>query len=303
MLDYRIETFLKLCEEKSYTKTAKKLCITQPAVSQHIRYLEQYYGVDLFVTMGKNLVLTEKGEILKKYSLLSKADWIKTAALMGEETPSKHVNFGATLTIGEYVMPDILAKLMNESPATTYTMQVDNTQTLLDKLSGGLIDFAFIEGQFHQKDFITKLFLTADFIPVCSKEHSFAKRTVTFREILNERLIVREKGSGTRGVLEQVLTEHNHSIESFSKITEIANLNVIKNLVNKNLGITFLYKDAVKKELLNKSLVKIDLIDFSVTRDYHFVCLKDSHFTTENLEIYALCKKLLNPFDYSNNIS
>lgn len=297
MLDYRIETFLNLCEEKSYTKTAKKLCITQPAVSQHIRYLEQYYGVDLFLTKGKNLILTEKGEILKKYALLSKAQWIKTKALMEEDTAAKHVNFGATLTIGEYIMPDILAGLMNESSSTTYTMLVDNTQTLLDKLSRGLIDFAFIEGQFDQKEFITRLFVNADFIPVCAKEHDFADRTVDFSEIFKERLIVREKGSGTRGVLEQVLIEHNHTMESFSKITEIGNLNVIKNMVKKNLGITFLYKDAVKEELQNNSLIEIKLKDFSVRREYHFVCLKDSPFTEENLNIYTLYQKYRNMED------
>ncbi|MDF2801478.1 MAG: transcriptional regulator, LysR family [Anaerocolumna sp.] len=291
MLDYRIETFLTLCEEKSYTKTAKRLCITQPAVSQHIRYLEQYYGVDLFIIKGKNLILTEKGELFKKYSLLSKAEWLKVTALMREETAVKHVNFGATLTIGEYVMPDILEMLMNDSSGTAFTMLVDNTQTLLDKLSGGLIDFAFIEGQFDQKEYITRLFLTADFIPVCSKEHGFAKRSVHLSEIFKERLIVREKGSGTRGVLEQVLLEHNHNIDSFSKITEIGNLNVIKNMVKKNLGIAFLYKDAVREELLNNSLIEIDLRDFAVKREYHFVCLKDSHFTDENLKLFDLCQK------------
>ncbi len=291
MLDYRIETFLHLCEEKSYTKTAKRLCITQPAVSQHIRFLEQYYGVNLFHIKGKNLILTEKGELLRKYSLLSKAEWIKTTALMREEITNKHINFGATLTIGEYVMPDILEMLMTESPGTAFTMLVDNTQTLLDKLSNGLIDFAFIEGQFNQKEYITRLFSNAEFIPVCGKDHNFANRSVAFSEIFNERLIVREKGSGTRGVFEQVLLEHSHKIDSFSKITEIGNLNVIKNMVIKNLGITFIYKDAVRDELLNNSLVEINLKNFLVRREYHFVCLKDSQFTEENLELFHLCQK------------
>ncbi|MFV0342452.1 MAG: LysR substrate-binding domain-containing protein [Anaerocolumna sp.] len=291
MLDYRIETFINLCEEKSYTKTAKKLCMTQPAVSQHIKYLEQYYGVDLFSTKGKNLILTEKGEILKKYAFLSKAQWIKTKTLMEEDTAAKHVNFGATLTIGEYVLPDILARVMKESSSTTYTMLVDNTQTLLDKLSRGLIDFAFIEGQFDQKEFITRFFIDAFFIPVCAKEHDFANRTVDFSEIFNEPIIVREKGSGTRGVLEQVLLEHNHTMDSFSKITEIGNINIIKNMVERKLGITFLYKDAVKEELHNNVLAEIKLRDFTVKRDYHFVCLKDSPFTEENLNIFALYQR------------
>ncbi|WMJ87288.1 LysR family transcriptional regulator [Anaerocolumna sp. MB42-C2] len=293
MLDFRIETFLTLCEEKSYTKTAEKLCITQPAVSQHIRYLEQYYGCKLFCFKGKNLYLTSQGEQLLKHSLIFKADWNKISDALKKDTVSGRISFGATLTIGEYVMPDILSELIKQPYKNTLSMLVDNTETLLEKLQQGLIDFAFIEGQLDKKEYTTRLFSCARFIPVCSVNHEFANRTVSFDEIFSQRLIVREVGSGTRGVLEQVLLEHNQNIQSFSQIVEIGNLNVIKTLVEQGLGITFLYENAVDNEMSQGLLKKVRLSDFEAVREFNFVCMKGSQFTEKHLEFFDRCQKIV----------
>ncbi len=292
MLDFRIETFLTLCEEKSYTKTAQKLCITQPAVSQHIRYLEQHYGNKLFYYKGKNLYITVQGEQLQKYALLSKADWNKAADLLKKEEKIKRIYFGATLTIGEYVMPEILSKLIEQPSNTTFSMLVDNTETLLQKLQQGLIDFAFVEGQLDKNEYTARLFSPARFIPVCSVQHDFASRSVSFDEIFAQRLIVREIGSGTRGVLEQVLLEHNQKIQNFSHIVEIGSLNVIKNLVERGLGITFLYENAVENEISHGKLQKILLTEFEAVREFNFVCMKGSQFMKENLKFFDRCRKI-----------
>lgn len=290
MLDFRIETFLTLCEEKSYTKTAQKLCITQPAVSQHIRYLEQGYGCRLVYFKGKNLHLTAQGEELRKYALLSKADWNKVTTRLKNEDEKKRITFGATLTIGEYVMPEILAELIKHTDYSLLSMLVDNTETLLQKLQQGHIDFAFIEGQLDKREYTTILFSSARFIPVCSVNHEFANRTVSFDEIFTQRLIVREIGSGTRGVLEQVLLEHNQKIQSFPHIVEIGNLNAIKSLVEKSLGITFLYENAVETEIRHGTLRKILLSDFEAVREFNFICLKNSRFIEEKLDFFHRCK-------------
>lgn len=292
MLDFRIETFLTLCQEKSYTKTAQKLCITQPAVSQHIRYLEQHYGCSLVFFKSKNLYLTTQGEELRKYALLSKADWNKVSTRLKDENEVKRISFGATLTIGEYIMPEILAGLINHTDYSLLSMLVDNTETLLLKLQQGLIDFAFIEGQLDKREYTTRLFSPARFIPVCSVNHEFADRLVSFDEIFTQRLIVREIGSGTRGVLEQVLLEHNQKIQSFPHIVEIGNLNAIKNLVEKGLGITFLYENAVTAELRRGTLKKILLSDFEAVREFNFICLKNSRFLEEKLDFFRQCKQI-----------
>ena len=296
MLDFRLVTFLMLCEETSFTRTAKRLHISQPAVSQHIHYLEDYYGVKLFTYVHRTLLLTLQGKKLQEFARLSKADWAKAEAGIRNSKETPHISFGATLTIGEFVMPDILCEMMDGLSGSNLTMLVDNTQTLLQKLRNGDIDFAIVEGLFNRNEYITRVFSTSRFIAVCAKEHPFAARRVSFSEIFTQRLIVREPGSGTRSILEQALSIHNQSISSFPDKIEIANLNVIKQLVAKGLGITFLYQKAAEKELSEGSLLRIDLEDFDIVRNFHFACLKGSRFEDDYLSFFKKCRSVLSNF-------
>ncbi len=291
MLDFRLETFLTLCSEMNYTRTAQKLCITQPAVSQHIRYLEEKYGTKLFNYQNKTLSLTPQGEMLRKFALSSKADWNRMEETLKNFRGKNHFAFGATLTIGEYVMAPILEKLLDDLPQTNLTMVMGNTETLLQKLQQGEIDFAFVEGPFNKGEYTTALFTPARFIPVCSPQHPFAERSVSFEELFTQRLIIREEGSGTRHVLEQVLLEHSWTIQNFSDRIEIANLNVIKSLVSHGKGITFLYEKAAESELHHGLLKRINLLSFDAVREFNFVCLAGSQFAAEYLDFLDLCTR------------
>lgn len=111
MLDFRHETFLALCSIKNYTRTAEFLHITQPAVTQHIKFLEEYYNVRLFNYEKKTLTLTPEGKLLYDYAMTMSADNKKIKDILAEkDTESKTVSFGTTLTVEEYVMPGILGK-------------------------------------------------------------------------------------------------------------------------------------------------------------------------------------------------
>lgn len=291
MLDVRIETFLTLCEENSYTRAANRLCITQPAVSQHIRFLEDRYGVKLFSYEHRSLKLTRQGEALRDFAMLSRADWDREDKEMRRYAQKKDVSFGATLTIGEYVMPRLLEQMIRRFPDVAFSMLVDNTQTLLHKLSAGEISFAIVEGLFDQNHYATHVFSPAEFIAVCGASHPFGSRPISFDELCGERLIIREQGSGTRNVLVQALTLHNRSIDQFAERIVIGNMNAIKALVSRGIGITFLYRNAVEKELSDGSLVRINLDGFAVRQNFHFVFLKGSYFETEYLTYLACCRE------------
>lgn len=109
MLDNRLDTFLTLCETGNYTRTAEILNMTQPAVSQHINFLEDYYEVILISEKGKNFSLTEEGEALQQYLKTLKANSKRIYPLLHRiKNKASTLNFGATLTIGEYTIPPIL---------------------------------------------------------------------------------------------------------------------------------------------------------------------------------------------------
>lgn len=291
MIDFRLKTFLTLCKVLNYTKTAEILHITQPAVSQHIRYLEKEYEVKLFEYKGKNLALTDRGKVLYDFVLGVESSSQRMKLIMSQ--PKETITplyFGTTLTIGEYIMPKLIAKLISDFPTMEITMEVDNTETLLKKLHNGHIDFALIEGQFDKFQYNSFLLSLESFIGVCSPKSFLNKVKVSFNEIFEERLILREKGSGSREIFEQILFEHNTTMSNFKKVLEIGNINVIKELVEKNLGVTFLYKEAVENELKEGNLIKINISDFDVIREFNFVFLKNSLHTEEYMRWYDYFK-------------
>lgn len=277
MIDFRLKTFLDLCETESYTKTAKNVCITQPAVSQHVQFLEKYYQTCLIASTGKQFALTDAGKELYRFAKLLAAESVRLYDKIQYVRDKRHpLRFGATLTIGEYTCPTILAKLIAEMPELEVAMQVNNTEILLNLLKDGQIDFALVEGYFSKDQFEAQIISNEPFIAVCSPMNEYADKSCTLEELCNQALIIREYGSGTRSILEEVLLQKNLSVASFKQHYEIGNMNTIKYLCHQNYGISFMYYEAAKKELKSGELKKIEIRDFSVQHPFSFVYLKNS---------------------------
>jgi len=295
MLDFRHETFLTLCSCKSFTKAAGLLQITQPAVSQHIKYLEEFYGCKLFDTANRKIRLTHQGELLREFAMtvFSDSKHFKEN-IRSVQTDTMQFSFGATLSIGEYVMPEILSRLLTKYPEMKFHMSVANTQVLLERLNNGELDFILAEGLFDKSEYDSTLFSLEKFIPVCSPKSVFAKDEVSFNEITKSRLILRERGSGTREIFENILQKNNYSLHAFERIIEIGNMAAIKKMVSNGLGITFLFKVAVKKEIEEGNLSLINIPDFSEQREFNFVILKNSFFRERYMKIYEFLKQIFN---------
>ncbi len=275
MLDYRVETFLVLCETGSYTKTAGLLNMTQPAVTQHIQYLERRYGVNLVQYTARELRLTEAGVELRRLALAMKANDQKiTSAMLNGSFHQRKINFGATLTIGEYVLPKRLMEYIRAFPEQGISMLVDNTQNLLKRLEEGGIDFAVVEGYFDKDKYGYQLLKRAEFIGTCAFEE-WKNQSVTIEELKKYRIITRENGSGTRDILETILHEKNMNLNNFAAHIEMGNFNAIKELVKQQLGVTFLYQEVVENELLEGSLYRFKLEDVKVIREFNIVYLKE----------------------------
>ena len=288
MIDFRHQTFLQLCRIKNYTKTAKKLHITQPTVSQHIKHLEDYYGVKLFNYSGKNLNITEAGKKLYKYTERMVADSKEIGKIIREKSEMQKIKFGATLSIGEFVMPDILNQAMEKNPELNFDMLVENTENLIKKLKSGKINFAVLEGFFDKSKFGYQLFSKEMFIGICSPSSKLSQQKIKLEDLLASRLILRENGSGTREILEQILYTNNLSQKSFASTLEIGNLNAIKKLVEQNRGISFIYQAAAKKELANNNISALKIKDFNIKREFNFVYLKNSVFEDQYHKYFDL---------------
>lgn len=203
MLDHRMETFLTVCETMNFTKAAAKLHITQPAVSQHIRYLEAAYDIPLFHYKERKLMLTPEGALLYKAGLAMRNDDRELRQrLHHARATSQPIHFGVTKTIGEYVVAPPLSRFIRRHPDAAMTMKIANTEELIRGLEEGDIQFALVEGYFDSEEFEALRYDTVAFVPVTSARHEFPKVPEKLEDLLTERLILREPGSGTRRLLE-----------------------------------------------------------------------------------------------------
>ena len=138
MQDFRMDTFLAVCKFMNFTKAAAYLNMTQPAVSQHIRFLSQSYGVDLFIMEGKRLQLTEAGKILQQAALNMKHDeQHMRERMLQTKIGLTNYAFGATLSVAEFMLVEDLRTFLHRHPESHVRMQVGNTQDLLQLLKKG----------------------------------------------------------------------------------------------------------------------------------------------------------------------
>ncbi|MEG0873676.1 MAG: LysR family transcriptional regulator [Clostridia bacterium] len=288
MIDFRLKTFIDLCETKNYTKTAKRLCVTQPAVSQHIKYIETQYNIKLFNYVGKTLTLTKTGqEFLNNVLKLETMSLSIENNIKNSTCTTKALSFGATRSIGEFIMPEIIKSYLEECPNSNLSMVVDNTTVLLDMLKKGYLEFCFIEGHFNKADYETYLLSYEDFVFVASPENPLSKKSnLSVEDLFSQNLILREKGSGSRDIFEMWLYERNYSPKNFSSLLQFGHINLIKDLVKNNFGISVIYKVAVLDEIKRNELSVLDVKSLNLSHEFNFIFLKDSIFASDYIDFY-----------------
>lgn len=286
MLDFRMETFLAVCQCMNFTRASEKLNITQPAVSQHIRFLEKHYNTKLFEYEGKKLKLTAAGEILRSAALTMIHDELSVYNEIQKADKEKEIRFGATRTVGDVLMGNILERYLRKYPDADIHMIVENTHELLERLDEGIIDFALVEGFFKKSEYDYQIFSEEKYIGVCSPGYAFKRTPVKIENLLEERLLLREEGSGTRNVLERYLDSRNLGIRDFGRIMEAGSLHAIKELTKAGCGITFLYEVAVEQELKEGALMRIPLQNFDVSHEFTFIWRRGSIYADYYRELF-----------------
>lgn len=271
MLENRMYTFLQLCEDMNYRIVAEKLNMTQPAVTQHIQYLEAMYGCKLFEYNGRKVTKTEAAYKLERYgrSILYNERMLKDEL---KEKEKLELKVGATKSIGGYFIKEAICRFL-ENDNYTINIDVDNTEQLLILLDECKLDFAMIEGFFDKNRYGYELIKKERFVGFTKQGHVFGGEIVGFEELFKENLIVREEGSGSRAILEQMLKENNYSINMFKRIITVSDIGLIKQLVEAGEGVTFGY-ETIKQE--GDKVVAFDIEGHEIYREFNYVYLKNS---------------------------
>lgn len=266
MFDDRVFTFLTLYEEMNYHRTAEKRKMTQPGVTQHIKYLENLYGIKLFHYENRTLHRTAEAVQFKRHldSMLAEEQ------AMREEFAKKtgiSLRIGATKTIGEFVLPPIISRFLQQ-PNHNLDFTIDNTEILLQMLENQQLDFAIIEGVFDKSRYDYRLYKKEKFTGICAKSHRFAGKSVPLGEIFKETLLLREKGSGTRRLLEQAIHDRGFSLENFSRTVSLSNFSVLMDLLPQTNAITFAYQPIAQQR---RDLTTFSVQGMAIEGEFNFV--------------------------------
>lgn len=271
MLDHRIHTFLTLCQEMNYRKTAERLMMTQPAVTQHIHGLEDVYSCTLFQYQGKTLSKTSQAEALELHA--RSVVFNETAFRQTISTREMvSLSVGATKTIGDFVVNDMVMDWL-QNPNINLQFTVDNTKHLFRKLQTFQLDFLMIEGYFDKNSYDYRLIREEKLVGICGLNHPFAGKSVPLEKIFSHHILLREVGSGTRNVLENFLEGENYTTQQFAKISTISSFALIQEAVAKNIAISFVYQAIPEK---NKNLATFTIQNHRISHELNYVYLKNT---------------------------
>lgn len=269
MIDGKADTLLTVAEQKSFTRAAQQLSLTQPAVSHQISQLEQQLQVPLFIRKKGDLLLTAEGKIAVKYAKRFKAMDEKMRREIADAKRNIHqLRVGVTHTSESNFVIEVLTRYSGENPNLNITVVADTIKNLYSMLENFEIDIAIVEGKSTDPE-INSLILDTDYLAcVVSNNSPLAKRAmVTVEQLKKEKLILRSAGSATRMQFESSLMSMNESIDSFNIIVEVDNVATIKDLIRKDLGVSILARSACMDELRKGKITVLPIENLSMVRD------------------------------------
>lgn len=288
MLDDKIKTLITLAEVKNFTHAAKELSMTQPAVSNHIKLLEEELQAKLFIRKKNELILTEEGKIALNYAKKFIALYEKLKIDIKDQKENiSSLRVGITHTSESNIMMTVLAKCSNELANTTITVITDTIKNLYSKLDNFEIDIAIVEEKANPLKYNSLLLDTDYLVCVLSKENYLSKKSmITINDLKKEKMILRLPDSATRIMFDSTLNTINESIDNFNVILEVDNIATIKDLVRKNLGVSILARSACLDEIKKDKLCAVTIENLSMIRETNIVYNKLFNYTNILQTIY-----------------
>lgn len=277
-MDAKLLTLIELSKVNSFTKAAKALNLTQPAVSQHVKQLEEEFDAKLFIRSNNNLFLTKEGEIVLKYALRIQSLYNDmTRKLKDYKKCANNLTVGITHTSESNIAPEIMAKYSERNSGSHIRIISDSIKNLYEKLSLYQIDLAIIEGKITNKKFSSILLGTDSLVAVVSLDNPLAnKKVVTINDLKKENLILRNLESGTSTLFVNELAKMDEDINNFHLSLEMDNVASIKMLVRKNLGISILPKSACSREIKENKLVGLPIENLDLIRETNLVFIDNN---------------------------
>jgi len=286
MLDTRLYIFKAVADQKSFTLAAQHLYMTQSAVSHYIAGLESHYGLKLFDRMHRKIALTMAGEKLYGYAAeIEKLCQEAEKEMRGlASSVSGRLHIGASLTIGEYVLPELLARFNQLYPSVDITMDIFNSDQIAHKVMEGKVDAGFIEGKLDLAGTIDYHEFGGDELVIIAPGTGAAPDgMLTIEMLLDQRWIMREGTSGTRTSFESFLRIHGVEPSALNVGMELGSTQAVKEAVKVGLGIAPISSLAVAEEVSRGEFHVLPLVEGPMKRSFSVITNPEKFqtYTTE----------------------
>jgi DNA-binding transcriptional LysR family regulator len=273
----RLYTFAVVAEKLNFTQAAQELFMSQPAVSNAIKGLENEYGLPLFSRAGGHVELTEAGLILQTYAKrireLEQEARKEIHAL--SNSVQGRLTIGASTTIAQYILPKVIGDFASNYPQVSFALVSEMTDQMARSLSAGKVDVAVVEGETNNLAFSKSVWMS-DELQLHTADKVSSVDSITFEELLTLPLLMREEGSGHRQIQEQCFRARGIELAELNIVLELGSTEAIKSAVENGLGYAFLSHWACKKERALKTLKPVSIPKFRITRNFYILQTKES---------------------------
>ncbi|NLR91141.1 MULTISPECIES: LysR family transcriptional regulator [Flammeovirga] len=271
---FRLHVFYEVVQRQSFTKAAESLHISQPAVTKHVRALEEEYGIPLLERKGMIIHLTAAGEVLKTYceKIFSLERQLKFDVDAIKDNQGGTIRIGASTTIAQYIIPDVIANFQQKIKDVNIEIKSGNTEAIEKWLLEDIIDIGMIEGDPHRGGLKYIPFLNDELVLVASTKFDDAKdNNITIPQFLKKPLVMREQGSGTRKIIENELEKRGINEDDLNIIMYLDTTESIKRYIAASPNYAILSIYSILDELNRDKLQIIDIDHLEINRDLHFV--------------------------------
>lgn len=280
-----LHIFLTVCETGNMTAAAKILCMAQPSVSQAIAELEQYYGVRLFERLNHRLYLTNAGARLRSFArhILNLSEQARKE--LADLDQGGSIRIGASLTIGAYLLPNLLVAFQQQYPEVEVFSRVDNTGLIEKLILEDHLDLALVEGPLSSPQLVEEAYCDDHLLFIAAPQHPLVQQPlVSVQQLANYAFMMREAGSGTQAIFE-------HTMQAAQVTWKVAgvynNIEAIKQAVRSNLGLAVVSEIAVVDEIQQGKLVSLDVQGVSLKRRFNLIYHRQKFFTRAMRSFWA----------------
>jgi len=243
-----LRVFRAVAEHLSFRKAAEHLLLTQPAVTLQIKALEDSLGVRLFDRSGRGISLTSQGALLLSYAkqIAELADRVERELDAAGGEVSGDLSIGVSTTISQYVLPWLLGAFLAENTRVRFALHSGNTREIVEMVLEGKASIGMIEGPAGTRSVRSEPFMDDELVLITSPDagDKFSKE-----QLLASTLLMREQGSGSRQVVEMALTKAGLRLKAFRNVIDLDSTEAIKSGVEAGLGVAFVPRRAIAKEL------------------------------------------------------